>query len=227
MIRKLTVIAALLLIAIVSVTKTMNDGNQETSAIDMSNMTADAKIYLSGQKFDIPLAYFSQFATSPPEVRPKSNSQRTEEHHIKIYAVIEGMRPWSEDQADKYRAFDSDSVTSIVLTDSYPSDWLERYVEYRRTTLVASKEYGDIPSLTGFTSRYDAGNSFYVSDFPPKKPYVLVICGQKTSTLKMCKVHFDYLDGILVKYSIPISRLTEFPEIHANVLRLLNQFHRT
>ncbi|MBL8398660.1 MAG: hypothetical protein JNL84_11055 [Candidatus Accumulibacter sp.] len=180
-------------------------------------------VSIRGVNFDIPLGYFFHDAAFAGMAWPVPSTVRSVERSLVVTAAIEGLQPWTRNTA---AAFASGRGTMrIRLAADTPTNWLDNYMKHRYDTLYESSLAGNLDGLKGYGSKYGGKNDvFYLPSLPPQKPYLILLCNDFRPDSRMCEVIFDYRDGIVVEYAMPVWKMKHWRTTHQSVMALLNGF---
>lgn len=180
-------------------------------------------VSMRGVSFDIPLGYFFHDASFTGGSWPVPSKVRSVERGLVITAAIDDLRPWTRETAASFAS--GRGTMRIRLATNTPVNWLDNYMNYRYETLYESELAGSLDGLKGYGSKYGGPNEVsYLPSLPFKKPYLILRCGNFRSDIRMCEVAFDYREGIVVEYSIPVWKMKDWRLTHQSVVNLLNSF---
>ena len=192
--------------------RTMIDPNKEKVIVSMR-----------GVSFDIPLGYFFHDASFTRGSWPVPSKVRSLERSLVITAAIDDLHPWTRETAASFAS--GRGTMRIRLATSKPVNWLDNYMNYRYETLYESELAGSLDGLKGYGSKYGGPTEVsYLPSLPLKKPYLILRCGNFRSDTRMCEVTFDYRDGIVVEYALPVWKIKNWRLTHQSVVNLLNSF---
>lgn len=210
---KVIALCALLAVAVPCIA-----GNQ---AIDPAQTIVKRSI--GGENFDIPLGYFYHWAIWDNGRWPSPNRARLSMKSERLYAYIDGMRPWTPEVKGAFTSLASPDISMIIISE-HPSEWLASFLSPRRATLRQVTVHDHAEGMRGFVSDYAKGEVLFLQPHPPEKPNLLISCVERPGG--GCRVKFDYRANLRVQYSLQRGQLHKWKKIHADLLRTLDSFSK-
>lgn len=204
------------LCALLSVTVPCTAGNQ---AVDPAQ--AIVKRSIGGESLDIPLGYFYHWAIWDSGRWPSTNKARLSTKSERLYAYIDGMRPWTPEVKEAFTGLASPDISMIIIGE-HSTDWLANFLSPRRPTLRQVTVHDHAEGMRGFVSDYAKGEVYFLQALTPEKPYLLISCIERPGG--GCRVKFDYRTNLQVQYSLQRGQLHKWKKIHADLLRTLDSF---
>jgi hypothetical protein len=107
------------------------------------------------------------------------------------------------------------------MTGDFHPKWLENFMASRVSSLTESPVGPKLPGLTAYVSTYAPSETVYLNEMPPRKPYFRIVCNDGRFSV-MCKVAFDYRKTVRIQYLLPVSRLSDWKAVHADIVALLD-----
>lgn len=192
---------------------------EDRSKIDPN--TEKVLVTVGGVDFDIPLGYFYEKTVWAKGAWPVPNKERTtEKGPLVLVAHLDGMKPWSREIGADFGG-GRGLTTRITIQGGYNPRWLDNFI-HSYPSLVQRPDVNRIPELFAYSDSSTSDEIFYMQDRAPRKPFFRITCSNRP-TIVMCDVVFDYSDGIVVKYLIPVSQLNNWKSTHAEMIALLNK----
>lgn len=192
---------------------------REEAPIDSSREVV--KLTIGGTDLDIPLGYFFHKTIWNGGRWPKPDSQRTLVDSVRLYAHLDGIKPWAPETSGSFAGLASADLTLIVIDGRYPSsNWLNNRLEPRLPTLRQVIVHDSAEGMFAFESDYYANETIFVERLPPEKPFTVITCGKKPGG--GCQVKFDYKEKFVVEYSLQRGQMHRWKSVHADMHRFLD-----
>lgn len=191
---------------------------REVALVDPSREVV--KLTIRGTNLDIPLGYFFHKTVWNGGRWPKPNVQRTQADSVRLYAYIDGIKPWTPETSGSFAGLASPDITLINIDGRYASsDWLNKRLKPSISTLRQIKVHDSADGMLAFESDFNANETIFIERIPPEKPFTLITCDKKIGG--GCQVKFDYKDKFIVEYSLQRGQVHRWKSIHADMLRFL------
>lgn len=191
---------------------------REEASVDPSREVV--KLTIGGTNLDIPLGYFFHKTVWNGGSWPKPNVQRTLADSVRLYAYIDGIKPWTPEISGSFAGLASPDITLINIDGRYvQSDWLNRRLKLSFPTLSQVKVNDSAEGMLAFESDINTNETIFIERIPPEKPFTLITCYKKPGG--GCQVKFDYNDKFIVEYSLQRGQVHRWKSIHADMLRFL------
>ncbi|HEX5803689.1 MAG TPA: hypothetical protein VFY24_11745, partial [Azospira sp.] len=124
---------------------------REEASVDPSREVV--KLTIGGTDLDIPLGYFFHKTVWNGGRWPKPDPQRTLVNSVRLYAQLDGIKPWTPEKGGSFAGLASPDLTLIVIDGRYPSsNWLNNRLEPRLSTLRKTIVHDSAEGMLAFES---------------------------------------------------------------------------
>lgn len=179
------------------------------------------KLTVGGTNLDIPLGYFFHKTLWNGGRWPKPNVQRTQADSVRLYAYIDGIKPWSPETNGSFAGLVSPDITLIIIDGrDTSSDWLSKRLKPSFPMLRQVKVHDGAEGMPAFESDSNPNETIFIEQIPPEKPYTMISCDKKPGG--GCQVKFDYKDKFIVEYSLQRGQVYRWKSVHADMYRFLD-----